>query len=375
MIKRSLLVCTLLLGVMPSSSAASLSDNSLELTFSSQSITKALTNGGNSRGPALAVMKDDTVLLGGGQSGGELLTWNQTKTGLRTLGKFIPSNRREIDSRFAINDIAVLSESAATAKLLISYPRLGKSGFCVEIAVDELAYDRKKQRVKFVSNWFVSKPCVPISAVQHTAGRFAVIDKNSVYVSIGDLGFSDIDKRNERGNLGSILKLSAKSAVRISQGHRNPQGIVLFDKKTLMAAEHGPRGGDELNVITEGSDYGWPFVTYGEPYGDGDYIRPAKTGSHEGYIEPIKYWVPSIAPTELVQLPVDGWGDWGRGLVLGTLREEVLVFMKLSETFEVTQSAQVDMDERIRDLEMLRNGDLLATTDSGKLITISNRTS
>ena len=375
MIKRSLLVCTLLLGVMPSSSAATLSDNSLELTFSSQSITKALTNGGNSRGPALAVMKDDTVLLGGGQSGGELLTWNQAKTGLRTLGKFIPSNRREIDSRFAINDIAVLSESAATAKLLISYPRLGKSLSCVEIAIDELAYDRKKQRVKFVSNWFVSKPCVPISAVQHTAGRFAVIDKNSVYVSIGDLGFSDIDKRNERGNLGSIFKLSAKSAVRISQGHRNPQGIVLFDKKTLMAAEHGPRGGDELNVITEGSDYGWPFVTYGEPYGSGDYVRPAKTGSHEGYIEPIKYWVPSIAPTELVQLPVDGWGDWGRGLVLGTLREEVLVFMKLSENLEVMQSAQVDMGERIRDLEMLRNGDLLATTDSGKLITISNRTS
>ena len=375
MIKRSLLVCTLLLGVMPSSSAASLSDNSLELTFSSQSITKALTNGGNSRGPALAVMKDDTVLLGGGQSGGEILTWNQTKTGLRSLGKFIPSNRREIDSRFAINDIAILSENAGSAKLLISYPRLGKSLSCVEIAIDELAYDRKKQRVKFVSNWFVSKPCVPISAVQHTAGRFAVIDKNSVYVSIGDLGFSDIDKRNERGNLGSILKLSAKSAVRISQGHRNPQGIVLFDKKTLMAAEHGPRGGDELNVITEGSDYGWPFVTYGEPYGSGDYVRPAKTGSHEGYIEPIKYWVPSIAPTELVQLPVDGWGDWGRGLVLGTLREEVLVFMKLSETFEVTQSAQVDMDERIRDLEMLSDGDLLATTDSGKLITISNRTS
>lgn len=375
MMRRSVLVCTLLLGVMPTSSAASLSDNSLELTISSQSITKALTNGGNSRGPALAVMKDDTVLLGGGQSGGEILTWNQTKTGLRSLGKFIAADRREIDSRFAINDIAILSENAASAKLLISYPRLGKSLSCVEIAIDELAYDRKKQRIKFVANWFVSKPCVPISAVQHTAGRFAVIDKNSVYVSIGDLGYSDIDKRDMRGDLGSIFKLSAKSAVRISQGHRNPQGIVLFDKKTLMAAEHGPRGGDELNVITEGSDYGWPFVTYGEPYGDGDYIRPAKTGSHEGYIEPIKYWVPSIAPTELVQLPVDGWGDWGRGLVLGTLREEVLVFMKLSENLEVMQSAQVDMDERIRDLEILRNGDLLATTDSGKLITISNRTS
>ena len=372
MMRRVLLVSALLLCLMPSGSAADFSNGSLSLTFSTQSITKAITEGGNSRGPALAVMKDDTILLGGGQSGGEILTWNMAKSGLRSLGKFIPANRREIDSRFAINDIAVLSESAASAKLLISYPRLGKSGFCVEIAVDELAYDRKMQRAKFVANWFVSKPCVPISAVQHTAGRFAVIDKNSVYVSIGDLGFSDIDRRDERGNLGSIFKLSAKSAVRISQGHRNPQGIVLFDKKTLITAEHGPRGGDELNVITQGGDYGWPFVSYGEPYGDGDYVRPGKTGSHEGYIEPVKYWVPSIAPTELVQLPIQGWGDWGRGLVLGTLREEVLVFMKMGEKFEVTESLNVDMGERIRDLELLSNGALIATTDSGKLIMVTN---
>jgi glucose/arabinose dehydrogenase len=317
-------------------------------------------------------MKDDTILLGGGRSGGEILTWNKAKSALRTLGKFIPANRREDDSRFAINDIAVLSESAASARLLISYPRLGLSRSCVEVAVDELVYDRKNQKAKFVANWFISKPCVPISAVQHTAGRFAVIDKNSVYVTIGDLGYSEIDNRSKRGDLGSIFKLSAKSAVRISQGHRNPQGIVLFDKKTLLAAEHGPRGGDEINVIKEGGDYGWPFVSYGQPYGSGDYVRPGITGSHPGYIEPIKYWVPSIAPTELVQLPAQGWGDWGRALVLGTLREEVLVFMKVSDTFEVGEGVQVDMGDRIRDLELLSNGALLATTDSGKLITVVN---
>jgi glucose/arabinose dehydrogenase len=249
---------------------------------------------------------------------------------------------------------------------------LGASRSCVEIAVDELAYNRTTQKVKFVANWFVSKPCVPISAVQHTAGRFAVIDKSSVYVTIGDLGYSEIDNRAKRGDLGSIFKLSAKSAVRISQGHRNPQGIVLFDKKTLLAAEHGPRGGDEINVIKAGNDYGWPFVSYGQPYGSGDYVRPGTTGSHAGYVEPIKYWVPSIAPTELVQLPLQGWGDWGRALVLGTLREEVLVFMKVSDTFEVGESVQVDMGDRIRDLELLSNGALLATTDAGKLITVVN---
>ncbi len=352
--------------------AADFKDGSVVIDVAVRSIEKAVTGGGNTRGPALALLKDDTVLLGGGPSGGELLTWNKNKSALRSLGKFIPADRREEDSRFAITDIAVLSESAKSARLLISYPRLGAGESCVEVAVDELNYDRVKQRARFVANWFVSKPCVPISAVQHAAGRFEVIDKNSAYVTIGDLGYTEIDDRAKRGDLGSILKLTAKSAVRISQGHRNPQGIVMFDKKVLMAAEHGPRGGDEVNVIEEGGDYGWPFVSYGQPYSGGDYVKPGKTGNHDGYVQPITYWVPSIAPTELVQLPAAGWGTWGRALVLGTLREEVLVFMKVSSDLAVTESVQVDMRDRIRDLEVLRNGALLATTDSGKLITVSN---
>ena len=372
MVKKTLLIAALLLGVMLPVHAADFEGGSLSLTFTSKSISKAVTGGGNTRGPALALLKDDTVLLGGGRNGGELLTWNKTKTSLISLGKFIPANRREIDSRFAINDIAVLSESASSAKLLISYPRLSTARNCVEIAIDEIAYDRTKQRAKFVSNWFVTKPCVPISAVQHTAGRFAVIDKNTVYVTIGDLGYSEIDNRSKRGDLGSIFKLTAKSASKVSQGHRNPQGIVIFDNKTLMAAEHGPRGGDEINVIQQGGDYGWPFVSYGQPYGGGDYVRPEKTDSHVGYIEPIKYWVPSIAPTELVQLPEQGWGSWGRSLVLGTLREQVLVFIKINDKLAATQDLQVDMGDRIRDLEVLSNGALLATTDSGKLITVTN---
>jgi glucose/arabinose dehydrogenase len=361
-----------LLGVLTPINAADFSNDSLSLSFSKQSITKAITSGGNTRGPALAVMKDDTILLGGGRSGGEIFTWNKQKSALRSLGTFIPANRRIVDSRFAINDIAILSESATSAKLLISYPRLGSNRSCIEIVVDQLTYDRKSQRIKFVANWFISKPCVPISAVQHTAGRFAVINKNSVYVTIGDLGFSEIGNRSKRGDLGSIFKLSAKSAVRISQGHRNPQGIVLLENKTLLAAEHGPRGGDEINVINEGGDYGWPFVSYGQPYGSGDYVRPSITGSHTGYIEPIEYWVPSIAPTELVQLPKQGWGDWGGALVLGTLREEILLFMKISENNEIIESVRVEMNERIRDLEVLSNGSLIATTDSGQLITVAS---
>jgi glucose/arabinose dehydrogenase len=340
----------------------------IELSTTSFSIAPAVTNGGGARGPALAVMKDGTFLLGGGNAGGELFSWNVKTKKVRKIASLIPAERRLVDSRFAITDIAVLSETKQRANLLISYPRLGSNGRCVEVAVDQVRYNRIKQQAKIIANWFVTKPCVAVSAVQHASGRFEVIDQNSAYVTIGDLGFPGIDDRSKRGDLGSIFKVTANQVTRISQGHRNAQGIVLYNGKDLLAAEHGPRGGDELNLIKPGSDYGWPFVTYGEPYSSGDYVKPTKTGTHAGYVEPLKYWVPSIAPTELVQLPATGWGQWSGALVLGTLRENALVFMKLDNKFNVTQTQLVDVGNRVRDLELTKAGNLIATTDEGRLL-------
>ncbi len=139
MLKRTFLIAALLLVAASPVHSADFEVDSLSLTFTSKSISKAVTGGGNTRGPALALLKDDTILLGGGRNGGELLTWNKAKTSLISLGKFIPANRREIDSRFAINDIAVLTENPTLAKLLISYPRLSKARNYVEIAIDEIA--------------------------------------------------------------------------------------------------------------------------------------------------------------------------------------------------------------------------------------------
>jgi hypothetical protein len=369
----TLMASALILSLLPYASAAELEKNSIDLETKSWSIQNSVTQGGNSRGPAIAVLEDDTVILGGGRSGGEVFIWKPTSKNLIRTGSFIPSTRRMIDSRFAINDIAVLSESASSARLLISYPRLNASRSCVEIAVDELALDRNRERARFVAQWFVSKPCVPVSAVQHTAGRFEVIDKNSVYLTVGDLGFTRIGDRKKRGDLGSVFRLTARTAEKISQGHRNPQGIVLYNNDTLMVSEHGPRGGDELNIVKKGNDYGWPFVTYGQPYGAGDYVKPTKTGTHEGFVKPITYWVPSIAPTELVQLPNQGWGDWNSALVLGTLREQVLVFIALNQKLEVTSTQQIDVGQRVRDLDVLSNGSLIMSTDAGNLITASKK--
>ena len=338
-------------------------------------VKTSTTSGGNMRGAGLAVLSNDELLLGGGKTGGEIFLYNLSNKKLTKLASLISANRRVNDSRFAINDIAVLSQSQSAANLLISYPRLGLQRDCVEVVVENVNYDRINQKINRVKTWLVTKPCVPISAVQHTSGRFAVIDSKSAYVTIGDLGYTQISNRKKRGDLGSIFKVSSTSVSKFSQGHRNAQGILLYNGKDLLAAEHGPRGGDELNLIKAGSDYGWPFVTYGQPYGSGDYVRPTKTGTHAGFVEPLKYWVPSIAPTELVQLPKSGWGDWSNQLVLGTLREQVLVFMAIDERFVVTNTVNVDIGERIRDLEVLSTGELVATTDSGQLLVINQKAS
>ena len=81
--------------------------------------------------------------------------------------------------------------------------------------------------------------------------------------------------------------------------------------------------------------------------------------------------MPSIAPTELVQLPNDGWGQWSNQLLLGTLREQSVVFLKLDQRLAVVEQEIVDVGERIRDLEVLPNGLAVATTDSGQLLLIS----
>ena len=213
---------------------------------------------------------------------------------------------------------------------------------------------------------------MPISAVQHAAGRLARIDQASAYLTVGDFGFSEIANRKISGDLSSIFKISKNRIEKISSGHRNAQGILLFKDRYLLASEHGPRGGDEINFIKPGADYGWPLVTYGEAYSSGDYVVPRKTATHEGYEKPMMYWVPSIAPTELIQLPINSnWQRWSGQILMGTLREESLVRIYIDNEFRPIAQDFIRVNERIRDLEVTSDGVVVATTDSGKILEIT----
>jgi len=327
------------------------------------------------RGAAIAKLSDSKFLLGGGRNGSKLYLYDLTTKSEQLIGQVISPNQRLNDSRFAITDIAVLATDGKSASILISYPIYNKTSKCVVVRLSayEVALTEKPTLSK-QKDWFTSKPCVPVSAVQHAAGRLEVIDKTTAYLTIGDLGFKKIGNKSARGDLGSVFKVSANKVEKISSGHRNQQGIVLIGSD-LYTSEHGPRGGDELNLIKKGIDYGWPSVTYGDRYGFFDYVKPARPGTHEGFEKPLYYWVPSVAPTELIQLPAtSNWGSWSEQLVMGTLANQSLIFIQLLDKQRVGEVVSVDVGQRIRDLEVLSSGVMVATTDSGQLLLINPAT-
>jgi len=366
-----IVIASLILGVITNASINA-AENELQPKITSFEIPKShVTSSGGERGAAITRLDNDKYLLGGGKQGFALYLYDTKDSSERLLGLVATANQRLDDSRFAVTDIGVLSQTETTADVVVSFPRYDRKRDCVSLVLGSYQIDLdNKVPVKPKGIWFTSKPCALVSAVQHAAGRIEVIDSSNVYLTLGDLGFNKINNVKVRGDLGSLFKVSKTKVEKISIGHRNQQGIALIGND-LYASEHGPRGGDELNLISKGKDYGWPAVTYGEPYSAGDYVKPKATGSHEGFVKPLKYWVPSVAPTELVVLPTSsGWGKWSSQLVMGTLREESLIFIELKDRRTVGQVLKVDVGERIRDLEISDAGQIVATTDSGKLLFI-----
>ena len=158
-----------------------------------------------------------------------------------------------------------------------------------------------------------------------------------------------------------------------SYGHRNPQGAALSPNGTLWMHEHGPQGGDEINLPRAGANYGWPVITYGENYGGGK-IGAGLT-HHDGMVQPLHYWVPSIATSGMAFLSSDRYGRaWVGNLFVGSLKFGYLNRILLSEPFGgrvVSESRLLgELKERVRDVRQGPDGLLYVLTDShdGKLI-------
>jgi glucose/arabinose dehydrogenase len=225
----------------------------------------------------------------------------------------------------------------------------------------------------------------------HYGGRMAFLADGTFALTIGE-GFEYREKAQDlTSDLGKIVRLNEDGSVPqdnpfvgqagvrpeiYTWGHRNEQGLI-FDAPSglLYETEHGPRGGDELNIIVARKNYGWPVITYGMDY-SGAYVSPYT--QRAGLEQPVTYWTPSIAPSGLAMYRGEKFPAWKGDLFVGALAFKHLRRVHLDERGDVVNQEELlnDLHWRIRDVRAAPDGYLYVCTDEadGRVLRIEPAT-
>jgi aldose sugar dehydrogenase len=218
----------------------------------------------------------------------------------------------------------------------------------------------------------------PLSSGNHYGCRIAQADDGNLFVTLGE-HFSARDFAQGLDNhLGKVIRIAPDGSVPAgnpfagradarpevwSYGHRNPQSLAFHPTTgDLWEIEHGPRGGDEVNLIGKGRNYGWPVIGYGIDYSG---AKIHATTAKDGMEQPLKYWVPSIAPSGMAFYTGNLFPKWNGSLFLGALSGAMLVRLTLDGN-KVTAEERLlqNLNERIRDVRQGPDGALWLLTDS-----------
>ena len=218
----------------------------------------------------------------------------------------------------------------------------------------------------------------PLSSGNHFGCRIVQTPDDNLFLTTGD-HFTTRDQAQNLGNdLGKIIRIRpdgsvppdnpfvGKAAARPeiwSYGHRNPQGLTLHPVTgKLWEHEHGPRGGDEVNLIEKGKNYGWPVIGYGIDYSG---AKIHESTQKAGMEQPLKYWVPSIAPSGMTFYTGNVFVPWRGSLFVGALAGQLLVRLELDGDKVVREERLLQqLRERIRDVREGPDGALWLATDS-----------
>ena len=204
---------------------------------------------------------------------------------------------------------------------------------------------------------------------QHFGSRIVFDNEGYLYFSIGERGARDENPQDIKRDGGKIYRLNddgsipednpfvgidgAKTAI-YSFGHRNPQGLVKHPETgSIWDHEHGPRGGDEINIVKKGANFGWPLITYGINY-SGTTITD-KT-EMKGMEQPIHYWVPSIAPSGMAFVTTDNYDGWKGSILVGSLAFQYLERLEMDGNTVVSREKLMGNLGRVRDVRQGPDG-------------------
>ncbi|WP_300527232.1 PQQ-dependent sugar dehydrogenase [Maricaulis sp.] len=211
----------------------------------------------------------------------------------------------------------------------------------------------------------------------HFGGRIQFLTDGTLMLTLGDGGLHRNESQNLANHLGTLVRLNDDGSVPFdnpfvtsrgaqpeifSYGHRNIQGIAINpDTGSVWTHEHGARGGDEINIVESGLNYGWPAVTYGINY-NGSPISDATEG--EGYEEPIWYWNPSIAPSGMAFYQGDAFPGWQGDVFVGALAGSMLVRYEVDGDRVIGEEQLLtEAGHRIRDVQTGPDGYIYILTD------------
>ncbi|AXT19561.1 PQQ-dependent sugar dehydrogenase [Flavobacteriaceae bacterium AU392] len=236
---------------------------------------------------------------------------------------------------------------------------------------------------KFVENQLLYKAGPNSRRGQHFGSRLEFDNEGYLYFSIGDRGNRDVNPQDITRDCGKIYRIhddgripsdnpfvnspNAKTAI-YSYGHRNPQGMVKHPKTgKIWVHEHGPRGGDEINIIKKGKNFGWPTISYGINYNGTSFTENTALPKME---QPLFFWVPSIAPSGMAFVTSDIYPDWKGSLLAGSLKFEYLERVILKGDKVVKREKILDGLGRIRNVRQGPDGYIYAAVEGKGIIKI-----
>ena len=218
---------------------------------------------------------------------------------------------------------------------------------------------------------------------QHWGSRISFDNQGHLYFSIGDRGNREVNPQDITRDGGKIYRLNLDGSIPednpfidnnnnlkaiFSYGHRNPQGMITHPESgKIWVHEHGPRGGDEINIIEAGKNYGWPIITYGINY-SGTPITDIT--QKEGLEQPFYYWLPSIAPSGMAFSTSDIYPNWKGDLFVGSLKFEYLERLEIQNNQVVKREKVLDSIGRVRNVEQGPDGYLYVGVEGKGILKI-----
>jgi len=273
-------------------------------------------------------------------------------------------------------DVVIDSGFAANRILYFCYSEPGPGGNSTALARARLADDER--RLEGVRVIFSQKPKVASSL--HFGCRIVEARDGTLFLTLGERFQRKEDAQTLDTHHGKIVRVQKDGGVPRdnpfvgragalpeiwSYGHRNGQGATLAPDGSLWMHEHGPQGGDEINLPQPGRNYGWPVITYGENYGGGR-IGEGIT-QKAGMEQPLHYWVPSIAPSGMAFLSSERYGaDWKGDLFMGSLKFGYLARLEIAGGKVTREEKLLQGIGRVRDVRQGPDGLLYLLTDESK---------